>query len=242
MPLYQAIYFCNRVKKKGELMGRTAEWAMEVLMEQDRERELDYEYEQYQAEMKWFEEHPILETYTIFTEKLKQLKLMMAKDCDPFDSQMLRKMAYVHAVTLFEAMIGDVLKATVLAYPSLMKRLISKLGEDKSRKFQLNEIAELGLNGIVLGILNEQLYHNPVTVKRFVSTITDQPMSDKHMALMQNVIEKRHDLAHRDGKTVNGELHEIDENIVKTSIETIENFAKEIFESLDAAMKNSQKV
>ncbi|MCY1431566.1 hypothetical protein D9M71_475380 [compost metagenome] len=67
-------------------------------------------------------------------------------------------------------------------------------------------------------------------------------MSDKHMALMQNVIEKRHDLAHRDGKTVNGELHEIDENIVKTSIETIENFAKEIFESLDAAMKNSQKV
>jgi hypothetical protein len=218
-------------------MGRTKEWAMEVLMEQDRLRELDYQYEQYEAEMKWFEEHPFLETYSIFTDKLRQLKLMVSRKADPFDDQMLQKMAYVHAVTLFEAMVGDVLKATVLAYPHLMSRMVNKLGEDKSRKFQLKEIAELGLNGIVLGILNEQLYHNPVTVNHFVSIITGQSLTDTYMGAMQSVIEKRHDLVHRDGKTINDEPHFIDEKAVNTSIGVIENFANDIFESLEAAMK-----
>lgn len=211
---------------------------MEVLMEQVRLRELDYQYEQYEAEMKWFEDHPSLETYSIFTDKLRQLKLMVSRKADPVDDQMLQKMAYVHAVTLFEAMVGDVLKATVLAYPHLMSRMVSKLGEDKNRKFQLKEIAELGLNGIALGILNEQLYHNPVTVKNFVSIITGRPLPETHMAAMHSVIEKRHDLVHRDGKTIKDESHLIDESAVNTSIGVIENFAKEIFESLVAAMND----
>ncbi|MFI3049415.1 hypothetical protein [Pseudomonas coronafaciens] len=220
-------------------MGRSADWAMEVQMDQDRLRELDYQYEQYEAEMKWFEEHPFLETYSIFTGKLRQLRLLVSRKADPFDAAMLQKMAYVHAVTLFEAMVGDVLKATVLAYPHLMNRMVSKLGEDKSRKFQLREIADLGLNGIVLGILNEQLYHNPVTVKHFVSIIAGQPLPDTYMAAMQEVIDKRHDLVHRDGKTINDERHVIDENTVITSIGLIENFANDIFENLEAAMKET---
>lgn len=213
---------------------------MEVQMELDRLRGLDYQYEQYEAEMRWFEDHPFLETYSIFTAKLRQLKLMVSRKTDPFDAAMLQKMAYVHAVTLFEAMVGDVLKATVLAYPHMMSRMVSKLGEDKSRKFQLREIADLGLNGIVLGILNEQLYHNPVTVKHFVSIIAGQPLPDTYMATMQKVIEMRHDLVHRDGKTINDERLFINEHIVTTSIELIENFANEIFESLESAMKEPQ--
>ena len=218
-------------------MGRSADWAIEVQMEEFRQRELDYEFAQYEAEMRWFEEHPFLETYSIFTGKLRQLKLMVSKKADPFDDRMLHKMAYVHAVTLFEAMVGDVLKATVLAYPHLMNRMVSKLGEDKNRKFQIKEIAELGLNGIVLGILNEQLYHNPVTVKNFVGIITGQSLPDTYMATMQRVIGTRHDLVHRDGKTINDEHHSIDADAVNTSIEVIENFASDIFETLEVAMK-----
>ncbi|MNT88822.1 hypothetical protein D3C72_2294410 [compost metagenome] len=57
------------------------------------------------------------------------------------------------------------------------------------------------------------------------------------MAAMQSVIEKRHDLVHRDGKTINDEPHFIDEKAVNTSIGVIENFANDLFESLEAAMK-----
>lgn len=223
-------------------MSKMGEWALEVLQEEDRNRELDYQYEQYEAEMKWFEEHPFLETYSIFKEMLMHLKLMVNKPVDKFDSEMMCKMAYVHAVTLFEAMVGDVLKATILAYPTLMQKMIKKLGEDKSNKFHISEIAELGLNGIVLGILNQQIYHNPVTVKKYVNLITGKVLRDTYMASMQEIADRRHDFVHRNGKTLQGVELNIDPASIISAVEVIQNFAQDIFEILDRAMKDESGI
>jgi len=223
-------------------MGKTSQWALELMEERDRERELDYQYEQYEAEMKWFEAHPFLETYSIFKEMLKQLRLMVKQPADSFDSEMMHKMSYVHAVTLFEAMVGDVLKATILAYPTLMQKMVSKLGEDKSNKFHISEIAELGLNGIVLGIINQQIYHNPITVKKYVNLITGKVLPDTRMAKMQEIAERRHDFVHRNGKTIEGRELEIDANTIVSVIDVIESFAQDIFETIDRAMKDESGI
>ncbi|KIY17082.1 MULTISPECIES: HEPN domain-containing protein [Pseudomonas syringae group genomosp. 2] len=223
-------------------MSKMGEWALEVLQEEDRNRELDYQYEQYEAEMKWFEEHPFLETYSIFKEMLMHLKLMVNKPVDKFDSEMMCKMAYVHAVTLFEAMVGDVLKATILAYPTLMQKMVKKLGEDKSNKFHISEIAELGLNGIILGILNQQIYHNPVTVKKYLNLITGKVLRDTYMAGMQEIADRRHDFVHRNGKTLQGVELNIDPASIISAVEVIQNFAQDIFEILDRAMKDESGI
>ncbi len=223
-------------------MSKMGEWALEVLQEEDRNRELDYQYEQYEAEMKWFLEHPFLETYSIFKEMLMHLKLMVNKPVDKFDSEMMCKMAYVHAVTLFEAMVGDVLKATILAYPTLMQKMVKKLGEDKSNKFHISEIAELGLNGIVLGILNQQIYHNPVTVKKYVNLITGKILPDTYMAGMQEIADRRHDFVHRNGKTLQGDELDIDPASIISAVEVIQNFAQDIFETIDRAMKDESGI
>lgn len=219
-------------------MGKSSEWALELMEERERDRELDYQYEQYEAEMKWFEEHPFLETYSVFHDMLLQLKLMVKKTADSFDSEMMHKMAYVHAVTLFEAMVGDVLKATILAYPTLMQKMVNKLGEDKGNKFHITEIAELGLNGIVLGILNQQIYHNPITVKKYVNLLTGKVLPDSHMAKMQEIAERRHDFVHRNGKTIKGVELEINVETIVSTVEVIESFARDIFETIDRAMKD----
>ncbi|KPY65381.1 HEPN domain-containing protein [Pseudomonas savastanoi] len=192
--------------------------------------------------MKWFEAHPFLETYSIFKEMLMQLKLLVKKPADSFDSEMMHKMAYVHAVTLFEAMVGDVLKATILAYPTLMQKMVNKLGEDKSNKFHISEIAELGLKGIVLGIINQQIYHNPITVKKYVNLITGKVLPDTHMSRMQEIAERRHDFVHRNGKTIQGVELEIDAETIVSSVEVIEGFAQDIFETIDRAMKDESGI
>lgn len=222
-----------------------SEYALELREEREREHQRfmdfsydqDYSYEQYEAERAWFEHHPFLETYSVFAEKLRSLKRMVSRQEDPDPDNMLQKMAYVHAVTLFEAMVGDVLKATVLAYPHLMHRMATKLGDDKKYKYELPKIAKLGLEGIILEIINAQLYHNPVTVKHHVSTVSGWPLPDSHMAAMQLVIDIRHDLVHRDGKTITGGLHHIDSIAVHRCIAVIEDFANDIFETLDTAVK-----
>jgi hypothetical protein len=223
-------------------MSKMGEWAMEVLQEEDRNRELDYQYEQYEAEMRWFFEHPFLETYSIFKEMLMQLKLMVNKPANEFDSEMMCKMAYVHAVTLFEAMVGDVLKTTILAYPTLMQKMVDKLGEDNSNKFHIKDIAELVLNGIVLGILNKQIYHNPVTVKKYVNLITGKVLPDTYMAGMQEIADRRHDFVHRNGKTLQGDELDIDPASIISAVEVIQNFAQDIFETIDRAMKDESGI
>jgi hypothetical protein len=223
-------------------MSKSSEWALELMEAQDRDRELDYQYEQYEAEMKWFLEHPFLETYSIFKEMLMQLKMIVNKPANEYDSEMMCKMAYVHAVTLFEAMVGDVLKATILAYPTLRQKMIKKLGEDRSNKFHINEIAELGLNGIILGILNQQIYHNPVTVKKFVNLITGKVLPDTYMAGMQEIADRRHDFVHRNGKTLQGVELDIDPASIISAVEVIQNFGQDIFETIDRAMKDESGI
>lgn len=192
--------------------------------------------EEYEAHMKWFEEHPYLETYSVFTENLKALKVMISQRTNPFDDKTIHRMAYAHAVTLFEAMVGDIIKTVILKFPHLMNKFIEKLAEDKSLKFTVKEIAELGINGIVINIINVQTFHNPLTVKNYVNLITGKVLPDTHMAKIKKVIEMRHDFVHRNGKTMAGEYHYVDTELVIASIGVIENFANDVFETLSSAM------
>lgn len=123
-----------------------------------------------------------------------------------------------------------------------MQKMIKKLGEDKGYKFHISEIAELGLNGIVLGILNQQIYHNPVTVKKYVTLITGKVLPDTYMAGMQEIAERRHDFVHRNGKTLQGVELDIDPASIISAVEVIQNFAQDIFETIDRAMKDESGI
>ncbi|WP_141233173.1 hypothetical protein [Pseudomonas sp. Irchel 3E19] len=199
-----------------------------------------YQHEQemaeYEAQIKWFEEHPFLETYSIFTENLKALKIMVNQRANPFDDKTIHKMVYAHAVTLLEAMIGDVIKSAILTFPHLMNIFVENLSEDKGLKYTVKEIAELGLNGIVINILNSLSYHNPIVVKKYVNLVTGRVLPDTHMANIKKVVEMRHDFIHRNGKTIMGEYHNIDTPMVIESIGVIEQFAADVFDTLSKAM------
>lgn len=196
----------------------------------------EQEMEEYEAHMKWFEEHPFLETYSIFTENLKYLKMMVNQRTNLFDDKTIHKMVYAHAVTLLEAMVGDMIKSAVLTFPHLMNNFVGNLPEDKGLKYTVKEIAEYGLNGIVINILNSLTYHNPVVVKKYVHLVTGQVLPDTHMANIKKVVDMRHDFVHRNGKTVTGEYHNIDTPMVIESIGVIEQFATDVFDTLSKAM------
>jgi hypothetical protein len=196
----------------------------------------EQEKEEYEAHMKWFEEHPFLETYSVFTENLKSLKIMVNQRTSPFDDKTIHKMVYAYGVTLFEAMVGDIIKSAVLTFPHLMDNLVNKLSEDKNLKYTIKEISEYGINGIVLNILNTLTYHNPIVVKKYINLVTGKVLPDTHMANMKKVIEMRHDFVHRNGKTIMGEYLNIDTPMVINSIEIIEQFAEDVFDTLSNSM------
>jgi hypothetical protein len=118
----------------------------------------------------------------------------------------------------------------------MMNNFVKKLSKDKNLKYTIKEIAEYGINGIVINILNTLTYHNPIVVKNYIHLVTGKVLPDIHMANMKRVIEMRHDFVHRNGKTVMGEYLSIDTSMVIESIEVIEKFAEDVFDTLSKAM------
>ena len=59
--------------------------------------------------------------------------------------------------------------------------------------------------------------------------ISGRVMPSTHMAKMSTVTKIRHDVAHRNGKTVDDEYHELNSEAVIDCIKTIELFSKDVF-------------
>jgi len=221
-------------------MSRSGDWALELQQEQDSLRDFDYEYEQYEAEMQWLAENPFEEIYTAFGGRLRQLQSVLDADVTIFTNTVIFKMVYVHAVTLFEAMVGDVVKASVLTRPTFKGRLTSRIDElNKGRKYSLKEIFSHkdGADGIVMEILSTLTFHNAETAKRTVEIICDGVVNTKNFKAMRDVVESRHDFAHRNGKTVGDEFRGIDRAIVLDALGVIERFANDIYECISDAAK-----
>lgn len=124
--------------------------------------------ESYEASVEWYKEHPNEEIYDSLLSNLSELKKLVSKDKGPFFNVMLHRMAYAHAVTLFEAMVGDLLKSLVLNDSVLRTNLVNGLSGEKAKKFDLKEIAAHGLNGLIVKILSDESYHDPLKVLKYL--------------------------------------------------------------------------
>lgn len=188
--------------------------------------------EDYEASVEWYKEHPYEEIYDNLQSNLAELKELVSKDKTPFFNVMLHRMAYAHAVTLFEAMVGDLLKSLALTDSVLLANLVNGLSSDKTKKFDLKEIATHGVNGLIVKVLSEELYHNPLTVLKYVDMVSGKKMPKTHIPKMIAITSIRHDVAHRNGKTVDDVYHDLNSAFVIDAIETIELFSKDVFLTL----------
>lgn len=203
---------------------------------QDEQDHLEYE-----AHMQWFEAHPYDEIYNSFCGRMRQLKEMIEKDSNPFSDKMIHQMVYAHSVTLFEAMIGDVIKAIALKHPRMMEKLVKGIGEDTKDKFSLKEIFKFSsINGIIFSILNDTTFHNISKVELYVNMLTETKFTSTHAGRMVQITKIRHDFVHRNGKNKEGIYHSIDTKVVMESISVIEKFSEEVYQAIIGSLKTEE--
>ncbi|MFI3044523.1 hypothetical protein [Pseudomonas coronafaciens] len=209
----------------------TPEWEA---MAQAYQNKLDGE--EFEAEMQWFEEHPYHVIYESYHSQMQQLKNMLASDSDSYVDQMKHQMMYSHAVTLFEAMVGDVIKASVKKFPHLMERLVRGYADIESEKFSLKDIIKLnGIEGIVMLKLNDLTFHNIRIVEQYVNILSEGKLNSQHKQDMFKIANIRHDLVHRNGAKKDGEVHKINGKTVETTIGKIMLYSAEVFEAISNA-------
>lgn len=241
-------------------MGSTKEWMMsqedEVMIQWMRDSyniadnvDIDEDYpgysgmvamyehemqrEEYESSMQWYDDHPYHEIYNAFCGRIRQLEGMVTQDKNPFTDKMILQMVYAHSVTLFEAMVGDIIKACVRKFPHMMEKLVLGIAEVAKEKYTLKDIVKYGgIEGIGISILNDCTFHNISVVNQYVNMLSGNRLDKRYESQMHKISMMRHDFVHRNGANKDGEYHQLTSLMVFEALETISLYSVDVFQAI----------
>ncbi|EJG1697235.1 hypothetical protein CDB74_RS17470 [Vibrio parahaemolyticus] len=216
--------------------------------ESDEYQELAEAYSNYQehlqeeAELEWLKENGPSELHKIFVSELDKLKVMVANNFSnrPQMAYMLHKnqvvkMSYAYAVTLLESFLGDTLKALIAQDEQYLKNALCKL--NVLRNVKLTELAktDLDVKSLVLRYVGGVLYHNIPNVLEMYEQVLDVKLDiDKSKVVQITML--RHDIVHRNGKSIEGKSISLNDRDFVYAIDDIKEFAG----ALQSAINNTQ--
>lgn len=224
-----------------EIEEDTPEWNAMAEAYQDK-----MDGDNYDGYLQWIELHPYEEIYGFFKTSFKSLVGIVEKESKEFSffyDPTILKMAYVHSVTLFEAMVGDMIKSAIIKRPYLMNRMVEKIDEfNKAKKYTLKEIHAHagGVNGIVLDVLASLTFHNVETTKKIIGILSPNGVPELNLKEMKGIIEKRHDFVHRNGRMLNDNLRDINREMVLRDMKVVDEFANEVYQRISGAMNEGE--
>ena len=141
------------------------------------------------------------------------------------DNGMLLKMAHVHAVTLMETYLQDAFRKSVIESDVILNNLIANAEELKRAKFTIKDFQEKGgsLSSVALSAFADLSFHNvPKFIGLMGASLNAKPKID--ISKVSQAVAKRHDIVHRNGKTIDGASIKVSFESVATAIDEIEIF------------------
>jgi hypothetical protein len=192
-----------------------------------------------EAEYKWLERQSFHEQYIEFGAQLRAaIMLLTHSEHGPY-AQMTCKLVYAHAVTLLETMISTSVRALVIRDKAFMLNIAKHIETlHRGKKFTLLEIAEhpKGVEGVILKFLSELTFHNPATIKKVLCALIGDRMKDLDVSPIVPICNLRHDIVHRNGKTIDDEIIVLEPGEVFQAMNTIDVFASQISRRIRAAL------
>ncbi len=144
---------------------------------------------------------------------------------DPY----LYKLMYTHIITLMEEYLSDAFIETVKRDKSLIRKLL-QCSKYKNQSVGLAEAYEKNIDDIIIEKLKRHIYHHLSDVKILYRDTLGIDFKQDNKIIQ--AIEKRHDIIHRNGKTLNDDPVIIDSTDIN-GLSTIMNpFLSKIDKSL----------
>ncbi len=164
-----------------------------------------------------------------FITELENLKKLNNETIGDTELQnTLKRQLYSGAITCLEDFLSQTLIKAVLSNEKFFKNFVRTFPGINARKFSLSEIFEKqqGLKDIVKKELLDIMYHNLPKVKPIYKNTLGIEFPD--IADLIKIVLTRHDMVHRNGKSKDGAIIEINKDIVDDVINKVEAFAKDI--------------
>lgn len=192
-----------------------------------------------QAEYLWLERHSHNQFFHEFSTDLTTANSLLTLAGNKTQANTTYKLVYAHAVTLLEALISTVVRKLVISEHRLMLNLVTEYDALSKRTIPLKQVAQdpAIVQGIVLKVLSELSFHNVATIREILSAMFGDHMKGLELADIARICNKRHDIVHRNGKTVDDEPIDLSIEDVQQAIHDIEVFAadlkRRVYEALE---------
>lgn len=201
-----------------------------------------WEEAEWRAELQWLKENRLSSIHKFFISELDALKIMASSNFNNrqkmafiLHTDIVVKMSYAYAVTLLESFLGDSLKSLISQDEQFLKNALCKLKILKNVK--ITELAEtdLDVRSLVLKSVSEVLYHNIPNVVEMYEQVLGTKL-DIDISKIIKVTKLRHDIVHRNGKTIDGNKISLKAEDFTQAIDDIKEFSN----ILQAAINEAQ--
>lgn len=191
------------------------------------------------AEIQWLNRHSHQEFFIEFEAELAAAASLLAAATQTPYANTVFKLVYAHTVTLMEALVSSVVRKLVESDENLLMSLAAGYKKVNVVSVTLKDIAEQPkvVETIVLKILADQTFHNASTIKEVFGVIFGEHMKDLNLAGVGRICSKRHDIVHRNGKTVDDQPIELSPAEVDQAINTVSEFTLDVRCRIDAALR-----
>ena len=177
------------------------------------------------------------EFYQTYLDGIKNVQRLLKLE-PPMKEQkeILNRLLYANVVSLMETFFSDAITNLVLNNPALKRKVVEKVPRFTEAKITKSEIYawfERMDKEVADYLQNDVTYHNIFTVEKLYKSVLDVRFpSPDDLVDLRKIIETRHDIVHRNGKTIEGEVIVLDDGDVKFAIKTVNEFVSHIEKQL----------
>ena len=167
------------------------------------------------------------EFFQTFMEGIKNIQSLLKLEPSHHEQrQILNRLLYANVVTLMETFLSDAFINIVLDNQEHTRKLVEttpKFIEGKFSKSNIFTLMENLKKEVADYLLNEVTYHNIWVVEKMYKGVLNIRFPHDLVPL-QKIIMRRHDIVHRNGKTIDGKTIVVSSEDVKSAIETVKEF------------------
>jgi len=141
----------------------------------------------------------------------------------------LARLLYANVITAMETYLSDTMKKQVLTREAIRRRFV-QTSETFKEKIVVQEIFRKleALNEEIFQTIDTMSFHNLDKTAGLYKAVLDTKFPSAHMADLKSAVEKRHDIVHRNGKTVQGKTVNVAMADVEKLIELVDFTIKHI--------------
>ncbi|MFS8077056.1 HEPN/Toprim-associated domain-containing protein [Serratia marcescens] len=127
------------------------------------------------------------------------------------DNKTLARMLYAAVISAMETYLSDTLRKQVFVKPAIKRRFVEAHGKFKGNHLDLSDIYTWleKLDSFITDVIDSESFHNIVSVNKLYKNVLLTDIPKLHMDKLVKAIAIRHDIVHRNGKTLDGIIHQL---------------------------------